>query len=46
MKGVPKPPPPPGVPPTSQTATANVMFAREPGQPAPVVRYGSTVCRE
>jgi hypothetical protein len=45
MKGTPKPPPPPGVPPTAQTATANVVFVREPGQPAPAVRYGSTVCQ-
>jgi hypothetical protein len=45
MKGVPKPPPPPGVPPTAQTATANVVIAREPGKPAPAVRYGSTVCQ-
>ena len=45
MKGTPKPPPPPGVPPTATTATANVVFKREPGQPAPAVRYGSTVCQ-
>ena len=41
----PKPPPPPGVPPTSTAATANVVLKREPGQPAPVVQYGSTVCQ-
>lgn len=45
MKGVPKPPPPRGVPPTAATATANVVFAREPGKPAPAVRYGTTVCQ-
>jgi hypothetical protein len=45
MKGTPKPPPPPGVPPTATTATANVVFRREPGQPAPAIRYGSTVCQ-
>jgi hypothetical protein len=45
VKTVPKPPPPPGVPPTSNTATANVVFRREPGQPAPAIRYGSTVCQ-
>ena len=45
MKGVPKPPPPKGVPPTASTSTANVVFAREPGKPAPAVRYGSTVCQ-
>jgi hypothetical protein len=45
MKGVPKPPPPPGVPPTATTATANVMLTREAGQPAPAIRYGSTVCQ-
>jgi len=27
------------------TASANVVFRREPGQPAPAVRYGSTVCQ-
>jgi hypothetical protein len=41
----PKPPPPPGVPPTATTATANVVLKREPGQPAPAVQYGSTVCQ-
>jgi len=45
MKGTPKPPPPPGVPPTATTATANVVMVREPGQPAPAIRYGSTVCQ-
>ena len=45
IKGIPKPPPPPGVPPTASTATANVVMAREPGKPAPTVRYGSTVCQ-
>ncbi len=45
IKGIPKPPPPPGVPPTASTATANVVMAREPGKPAPSVRYGSTVCQ-
>ena len=45
MKGTPKPPPPPGVPPTATTATANVLLTREPGQPAPAIRYGSTVCQ-
>jgi hypothetical protein len=45
MKGIPKPPPPPGVPPTATTATANVVMVREPGQPAPAIRYGSTVCQ-
>jgi hypothetical protein len=45
MKGTPKPPPPPGVPPTATTATANVIQKREPGYPAPAVRYGSTVCQ-
>ncbi len=41
----PKPPPPPGVPPTATTASANVVLRREPGQPAPAVQYGSTVCQ-
>ena len=45
IKTVPKPPPPPGVPPTATTATANVVFKREPGQPAPTIHYGSTVCQ-
>jgi hypothetical protein len=45
VKTVPKPPPPPGVLPTSNTATPNVVFRREPGQPVPSVRYGSTVCQ-
>ncbi|HEX9188844.1 MAG TPA: hypothetical protein VGB87_17315, partial [Vicinamibacteria bacterium] len=45
MKGTPKPPPPPGIPPTATTASANVVFQREPGQPAPAVRYGTTVCQ-
>jgi hypothetical protein len=46
IKGAPKPPPPPGVPPTANTATANVLMTREPGQPPPAVRYGSTVCQQ
>jgi hypothetical protein len=45
IKGVPKPPPPPGVPPTTTTATANVVMAREAGQPAPAIRFGTTVCQ-
>jgi hypothetical protein len=46
MKGTPpKAPPPPGVPPTATTATASVVMRREPGQPAPAVQYGSTVCQ-
>jgi hypothetical protein len=45
VKGTPKAPPPPGVPPSATSATANVVFKREPGQPAPAVRYGSTVCQ-
>lgn len=45
MKGTPKPPPPPGVPPTATTATANVLMVRAAGQPAPAIRYGSTVCQ-
>ena len=45
MEGTPKPPPPPGVPPTGVTATANVVMVREPGKPPPSVRYGSTVCQ-
>jgi hypothetical protein len=45
VKAAPKPPPPPGVPPTANTATANVVMTREPGQPPPAVRYGSTVCQ-
>ena len=45
MKGTPKAPPPPGVPPVVTTATANVVFKARPGEPAPTVRYGSTVCR-
>jgi hypothetical protein len=45
IKGTPKPPPPPGVPPTVTSATASVVLRREPGQPAPVVQYGSTVCQ-
>jgi hypothetical protein len=45
MKGTPKPPPIPGVPPTATTATANVVLRREPGKPAPAVQYGSTVCQ-
>jgi hypothetical protein len=45
VKGVPKPPPPPGIPPTTTSATASVVLKREPGQPAPVVQYGSTVCQ-
>lgn len=45
VKTVPKPPPPPGVPPQETSATANVMMARDPGQPPPSVYYGSTVCQ-
>lgn len=45
IKGTPAPPPPPGVPPTANTSTANVVMTREPGQPPPAVRYGSTVCQ-
>jgi hypothetical protein len=45
IKGTPKPPPVPGVPPTTTSATASVVLRREPGQPAPVVQYGSTVCQ-
>jgi hypothetical protein len=45
VKGTPKAPPPPGVPPSATSATANVVIRREPGQPAPSVRYGSTVCQ-
>jgi hypothetical protein len=46
MKGVPKPPPPRGVPPSSNDATPNVVFARQDGQPAPQVRYGTSVCQQ
>jgi hypothetical protein len=45
MKGIPKPPPPPGVPPTTTSATADVVLRREAGQPAPAIRFGSTVCQ-
>jgi hypothetical protein len=46
VKTTPKPPPPPGVPPLGGGgATANVVFERVAGQPAPSVRYGSTVCQ-
>jgi len=45
MKGAPKPPPPPGVPPTATTASSNVRMVREAGQPAPAVRFGTTVCQ-
>jgi hypothetical protein len=45
IKGTPKPPPPPGVPPTSRTNSRNVVQTREPGVPAPSIRYGSTVCQ-
>jgi len=46
IRGVPpKPPPPPGVPPTTTTTSSNVVLKREPGQPAPAVQYGSTVCQ-
>jgi hypothetical protein len=45
VKTTPKPPPPPGVPPLGGGgATANVVFERVAGQPAPSIRYGSTVC--
>ncbi|HEY6510295.1 MAG TPA: hypothetical protein VIY56_19865, partial [Vicinamibacterales bacterium] len=46
MKGIPEPPPPPGVPPTATSTTANVRMVREPGQPSPSIRYGSTVCQQ
>ncbi len=46
MKGTPKAPPPPGIPPNAQTATANVIFVREPGQPEPTIHYGSSVCQQ
>jgi hypothetical protein len=46
MKGTPKPPPPAGIPPTATSATANVVMKREPGYPAPAVRYGSAVCQQ
>jgi hypothetical protein len=45
LKGTPKPPPRPGVPPTQTSVTANVFMKREPGQPPPAVRFGSTVCQ-
>jgi hypothetical protein len=45
MKGAPKAPPPPGVPPTATSATANVIMQRQAGQPPPAVRFGSTVCQ-
>ena len=45
MKGTPKAPPPPGVPPNAQTATANVIFVREQGYPEPAIHYGSSVCQ-
>jgi hypothetical protein len=45
IKKTPKPPPIPSVPPTTTTATASVILKREPGQPAPAVHYGSTVCQ-
>jgi hypothetical protein len=45
MKGTPKAPPPPGVPPTAQTATASVIFMRDAGVPEPAIRYGSSVCQ-
>jgi hypothetical protein len=45
IRGTPPPPPPPGVPPGQQNATANVVMVREPGRPAPAIRYGSTVCQ-
>jgi len=45
MKGAPKPPPPPGVPPTSRTNSRNVVITRVAGEPAPSVRYGTTVCQ-
>jgi hypothetical protein len=46
IKGQPSPPPPPGLPPTMTTNSKNVVMARLPGQPAPMVRYGSTVCQD
>jgi hypothetical protein len=45
MKGTPKPPPPPGVPPNQRTNSHNVVMARVAGEPAPNIRYGSTVCQ-
>jgi hypothetical protein len=45
IKGTPKPPPPPGIPPTVTSSKATVILKREPGQPSPVVQYGSTVCQ-
>jgi hypothetical protein len=33
------------VPPSSNDATPNVVFAREDGKPAPTVRYGTSVCQ-
>ena len=45
IRGTPPPPPPPGVPPGQQNATANVVMVREPGRPAPAIRYGTTVCQ-
>jgi hypothetical protein len=40
----PKPPPPPGSPPGKGGGGASVYLKREPGQPPPAVRYGTTVC--
>jgi hypothetical protein len=45
IKGAPKPPPPPGVPPNTTGKGTSVFLRREAGQPAPVVQYGSTVCQ-
>ena len=45
IRGTPAPPPLPGVPPGQTNATANVVMVREPGRPAPAIRYGSTVCQ-
>ncbi len=45
IRGTPAPPPLPGVPPGQTNATANVVMVREPGRPAPAVRYGTTVCQ-
>jgi hypothetical protein len=46
MKGQPSPPPPPGIPPTATTNSKNVVQTRVLGSPAPMVRYGTTVCQD
>jgi hypothetical protein len=38
------PPDPPGVPPSSTTASASVVIKAVPGAPLPAVRFGSSVC--